>query len=877
MAGSSSTILVRILGDNGSLQRALAQSGVALAGLQRITQGITSTMRAATIAVAAFSAATIGAGLIGAAALAGFPALLIGIGIAAAAQSERVRSAFSDLKNHVVSVMKDIAAPLVEPLVRGAGTIRRAFDLIAPSLARIFAQAAPVLDRMFAALIPLARQLGPLLEEAFGAGVPVLMAFVRGLTPLTEGLRGFFAELGANNGAFASFVATLMSGLGQLLPALGALIAGLVTTGQAIVGALMPALSSIATFLGANVGPAFQLVTGFLAEHATALQVVIGAIVGLLAVVKVIEFVTAAWAGLVAVFTLVTGPVGLTIAAIAALTAGLVIAYRESESFRALLLDVAATFQDTALPAARALGSYIIGTFAPAVADTARKVGSNLRPVWTAFAATMRDDVLPAVRRATETIREAWPEIQKLAERIGNATAKALELYSALVGKLGPAEIKLAGDIAGVVIPAIATQIAIVVKLANAYLDFVSVMAKFYRAIASKVQAVLDLMRSLPGKITSALGDLGGLLSAAGSALIGGFISGITSRIGDVESTLRGLTGKLTSWKGPPEKDATLLQRAGQLIMEGFIRGIRDGIPGVKDVLGEVSDLVTKVMDKRFKNDKKAAEAVRRVLAGLRDERLALLANADAHDRVMDKLDAARDKLRALKDAAKGYAEAAKSAAIGFANITTSGVGTVTQNANTILAGLGQRLQLIKEFRDGLARLREMGLNQTSFDQIAQAGVEGGIDTIRALLAGTQGTLDAINNIQGQINDAAGDLGAETSDVMFGGAIEAASALVDQLKSKASEIAQIGVTMADAFLDALRAAGINVGPGGAGLGIVPPAAGNAIAFQPTASRATNVNITVNAPVGSSAADIGREIQRNLEAYFAAGGRALVTS
>src|SRR5690606_13016897 len=72
----------------------------------------------------------------------------------------------------------------------------------------------------------------------------------------------------------------------------------------------------------------------------------------------------------------------------------------------------------------------------------------------------------------------------------------------------------------------------------------------------------------------TALGNLAGTLASAGRDLIAGFISGITSKIGDVQSTLSSLTSKLTDWKGPPKKDAKILTPAGRLLIEGFIKGI---------------------------------------------------------------------------------------------------------------------------------------------------------------------------------------------------------------------------------------------------------------------------------------------------------------
>lgn len=45
---------------------------------------------------------------------------------------------------------------------------------------------------------------------------------------------------------------------------------------------------------------------------------------------------------------------------------------------------------------------------------------------------------------------------------------------------------------------------------------------------------------------------------------------------------VRGLTAKLTSWKGPAERDATLLKGAGQLVIAGFIDGLESQYGAVK-------------------------------------------------------------------------------------------------------------------------------------------------------------------------------------------------------------------------------------------------------------------------------------------------------
>jgi phage-related protein len=108
-------------------------------------------------------------------------------------------------------------------------------------------------------------------------------------------------------------------------------------------------------------------------------------------------------------------------------------------------------------------------------------------------------------------------------------------------------------------------------------------------AVKGKAEDLLDFMRSLPGRLVAALGDLGSLLIHAGESLIDGFVHGVESKISAVEGTLKSLTSKLTSWKGPPEKDAVILEPAGRSVMQGFIDGVTAKIPQVQDLMQGVA------------------------------------------------------------------------------------------------------------------------------------------------------------------------------------------------------------------------------------------------------------------------------------------------
>jgi len=110
--------------------------------------------------------------------------------------------------------------------------------------------------------------------------------------------------------------------------------------------------------------------------------------------------------------------------------------------------------------------------------------------------------------------------------------------------------------------------------------------------IKDKIGEAVGFIAHLPGRALDALGDIGSNLLGAGKSLIQGFINGITRSFGSVQTTLQDLTNKLTSWKGPADRDANLLKGAGQLVIEGFITGLESKYDAAKRSLqGFTADL----------------------------------------------------------------------------------------------------------------------------------------------------------------------------------------------------------------------------------------------------------------------------------------------
>ena len=121
-------------------------------------------------------------------------------------------------------------------------------------------------------------------------------------------------------------------------------------------------------------------------------------------------------------------------------------------------------------------------------------------------------------------------------------------------------------------------------------------------AISDKFQSVIGFFQGIPGKITSALGDLGSLLWNAGKKVIQGFIDGIQSMWGAVKGALGKLTSWLPDWKGPANVDSKILRNAGRLVIGGFITGMESQYRNVEKSLGGLSGSLSGYLTPEIKN-----------------------------------------------------------------------------------------------------------------------------------------------------------------------------------------------------------------------------------------------------------------------------------
>lgn len=251
----------------------------------------------------------------------------------------------------------------------------------------------------------------------------------------------------------------------------------------------------------------------------------------------------------------------------------------------------------------------------------------------------------------------------------------------------------------------------------------VELLSGLVRGIASKVGDVLAPLRALGGRALSAVGGLGNTLWNAGVDLIKGFIGGIGSMFGAVKDKLGSLTSKFTSWKGPPEKDRTILTPAGVMLMEGLVAGITKGEPLVKTALARVTSYIS----------------------------------------------AQRDKLNSLLSAKADFAAGFQSFTTSvfstdLTHSTTDADGNTTTTPATVqdmIAYQRQERAKARQLKADVARLHRMGLSNSLIKQLQASGPEGEAE-IHTLAGGTESQIHQLNALNKQTDSAlagAGQIG----------------------------------------------------------------------------------------------------------------------
>lgn len=447
----------------------------------------------------------------------------------------KVTQALSDGLQPVLRAIGDSVPQIVtalDPLLRALLGIALAVLPIIPPVSQLAVA-------LIQALLPAVQQLMPVmltLADVLAKALPVAIAV---LTPILSALTAL-----VSNPAFPAFATATLGIVGAVKAwgiAQGALTAVmkaastarfLVEYGQLVVSLKASAIATKAAALAQGIYNG--VMNSAVVANARAAVSFVAAKVALAASTVATGAATAAqWLFNVA---LDANPIGLIVLAIAALVAGFIVAYRNSETFRNIV--------DGALRAVAGAFKFLI--------DGAKAVFDWLSQHWKLVATIITGPIAPIVI----FVISHWKQIHDTTITVFQSIQKFF--------------------------------VSVFSWVRDRFVEFINGVRAIWGGLTSLVNSVIDFRNRVVATITGLIQTFRNIATA----IIQSFIDGVRAGFDKVKGVFTDLTSKIASWKGPPARDAKLLTDNGKLILGSLINGIQSQVPALKSQLAGVSSLI---------------------------------------------------------------------------------------------------------------------------------------------------------------------------------------------------------------------------------------------------------------------------------------------
>lgn len=423
----------------------------------------------------------------------------------------------------------------------------------------------PVVSKIFSAMndaIPVVTEFAGSIGDTLGGGIetiiavagPALLEFFQTVGPIVKDAVGVIGD------TLGSLVGNLSGIFEDLRPAFETIVDAAKDLGPALVPALSAAADVVMTL-----GDALEETVGWLVENkdiAALLAGVLLAVVGpalavaaaTAAMVKVMQIwtaVTRTFAAVQAVLNavLLANPLGIIILAIGALVAAVVIAYRESETFRNIVHavgDALMTGLGAALDFVKAAFDIVVG----AIKATMGFLQNLLNPI-----------------NAVIFAFSVW-------SKIGDIVAG---VFSAVIGFLGKA-LKNIGKL-------ILKGLLAVLKI------HAEVWKSIWDLVTSAISRVVGFWATLPGRTLGAVRSLLGMLRSFFGNVMNSAKERVQDGINSIITAFRNLPGKLRGLVGS-------FTSAGAAIIGGLLSGLKSVGSGALDIGSGIANAVIGLLNR---------------------------------------------------------------------------------------------------------------------------------------------------------------------------------------------------------------------------------------------------------------------------------------
>lgn len=259
---------------------------------------------------------------------------------------------------------------------------------------------------------------------------------------------------------------------------------------------------------------------------------------------------TTLWTKAQAAFNVVMNlnPIGLVVAAIAALVAAFVVAYNRSEKFRAFVDKLWASLKEKLAPIVELVSGYFKNVFLPALEKVGNFITGNIVPALQTFGNFIRENVLPPLKEFWSWLQEyiisafqsvvSWisgelvPTFQQWGDYIMNNIVPALqELWAAIAERVQPIFQAIANFIKTVVVPAFKNIVETVKNLASTIQPWLEVVKSVISGAFNTVKSIIvNVWNYIKVFVTGAINVIRSIIQTV-TALIKGDWTGVWNGI----------------------------------------------------------------------------------------------------------------------------------------------------------------------------------------------------------------------------------------------------------------------------------------------------------------------------------------------------------
>lgn len=298
-------------------------------------------------------------------------------------------------------------------------------------------------------------------------------------------------------------------------------------------------------------------------------------------------------------------------------------------------------------------------------------------------------------------------------------------------------------------------------------------------AVRIYINLVSSTIRNVVNGIRKFFAGAAGWLVDAGRNIISGLVNGIKGAIGFVTDTVHnianGVVGTFKNILGI-HSPSTVFHNFGTNIGQGLSNGLLGTAAQVQSATNRLADTVIGMFEKRKGGISKSAEEA--ALGDIHSGTTALLAEANKRAAIAKQITAAQKTLT------KELAQQAKAQNTDLKNNTmTQGDVTKWGSAGDMVLGLQGLVGKIGRFKSDLQRLAKMGLDPTTFGQIAAAGIAGGGYEAAESLVANPTDVKEIIGLQKQLQSQAQSLASFAGGYQYQAGINATQARIASLKS----------------------------------------------------------------------------------------------